>query len=154
MGRKLIDMDFPYKPPPSIRHQKEIENPLLYPLVNIQLYTENGRPFNIEGLLDSGADTVFIPKGIAEGLKLPKLSEITSSGVLSSGICYKTKVGLILGRTKSRRVDFGYIDAVFPSTEGDIPLLIGRQPIFDIFQVTFEQYKEPPSVHLKQIRKI
>ena len=154
MGKRTLDMDFPYKPPPSLRSLKGVERPSLYPLVNVQLYPENGRPINMEGLLDSGADSVFIPKGIAEALGLPKLSRITSSGVLSTGICYRTKVGLIIGRTRSNRMDLGPIDAVFPSTESDIPLLLGRRPIFDHFQVTFEQYRDPPSLHLKQVDKM
>ncbi len=106
---------------------------------------------NYEALLDSGADGIFIPKGLAEALGLQKIEKIETSGVLSKGICYKTRVGIKLGRTKARSVDVGYVDAVFPEKEGDIPILIGRAPIFKIFKITFEEYLDPPSFTLEQV---
>ncbi|GAH80774.1 unnamed protein product [marine sediment metagenome] len=50
-------------------------------------------------------------------------------------------VGLILGRG-GREVDFGYITAFFPEEEKDVPILIGRHPVFEEYQVIFEEFNQ------------
>ena len=143
-----------YRPAPGDRHLVSLKDVPLYPLINIKLYTEEQRPLNFEGLLDSGADRIFIPKQIARGLKLPKLERIGTSGIFKSEICYKTEVGLIMGVTKSKSIDFGYVEAVFPETESDIPLLIGRNPIFKYFEIVFKEFEKNPKINLIQKKLI
>jgi hypothetical protein len=150
----LQTFHYPYRPPPGDRHKKDIKNISLYPLINIKLYTSEAKPLCFEGLLDSGADRVFIPKQLAIALRLPKLGEIGTSGIFKSEICYKTKVGFILGRTNTRCIDFGYIEAVFPEAESDIPLLIGRDPLFKYFEINFREYDKKPKVNLIQKKTV
>ena len=145
-----LTLTFPYRSPPGLRKAKDLDDIPLYPLLNIKLYTERHKPINFEGLLDSGADGLFLPKQIAEGLGLPKIKRIKTSGILKSAMCYRTNVGFIVGATKTRCIDFGIIDAAFPETESDIPILIGRDPIFKFFEVTFKEYKERPKIMLTQ----
>jgi predicted aspartyl protease len=146
----LKSFTYPYRPPPRFRKEKKLKDIPLYPLLNVKLYPKNGKPICFEGLLDSGADGVFIPKQIAEAMGLQKIERISTSGIFKSARCFKTKVGFILGVTKSNSIDFGMIEAVFPEDETDIPLLIGRNPIFKFFEVTFSEYKEKPRVTLNQ----
>ena len=54
---------------------------------------------------------------------------------------YETEVGLIIGRG-GRTVDFGAVKAVFPENDLNVPLLIGRYPVFEEFQIIFEEYKK------------
>ena len=83
-----LTLTFPYRSSPGLRKAKDIDDIPLYPLLNIKLYTERHKPINFEGLLDSGADGLFLPKQIAEGLGLPKIKRIKTSGILKSAMCY------------------------------------------------------------------
>jgi hypothetical protein len=149
-----LTLTFPYRTPPGLRKEKDQRKIPLYPLLNIKLYSEKCKALSFEGLLDSGADGLFLPKQIAEGLGLQKMEKIKTSGILKSELCYKTKVGFIIGRTKDRRIDFGMIDAAFPENESDIPILIGRDPLFKYFEITFMEYKDTPKVVLSQKKQI
>lgn len=140
---------YPYKLPPGLR-KKKVDG-TYYPLLNIQLYNcDGGKPLSFEGLLDSGADGLFIPKQIAELLSLPNLGTKRTSGVLKTSECIKTKVGFRIGRTRARRIDFGVVEVTYPQEESDIPILVGRTPLFDFFEVRFLQYTEKPKIELIQ----
>ena len=102
----------------------------------------------MEGLLDSGADAILLPKQVAEMIGLEPLNECDLSGITKKGKGYRTKIGFMLGVSKARCYDFGIIDTVFPAEESDIPILIGRTPLFDYFEVVFKQYDEKPKVVL------
>ena len=85
----------------------------------LQYNCDGGKPFSLEGLLDSGADGLFIPRKIADALDLPRLGTINTSGVLKSSDCIRTKVGFRIGRSSARRIDFGVIEATYPLEESD-----------------------------------
>ena len=146
----MLTLSYSYKLPPGLRQQKPRPPGPLYPLVNIQLYKEGERPRFFEGLLDSGADGIFIPKDIADILDLPHLERTPTSGVLKTAHCFRTKVGFTLGTVKLKMVEFGVIDAVFPEDVSDIPILIGRNPLFRYFEITFTEYNPRPQIHLTQ----
>ena len=141
---KKVKLTFKYLLPPALRGRDDIQESEFrkYPLVPITLYSPSGS-VDIEGLVDSGADTLHIPKGIAEMLGL-ELGESTKS--YGAGGSYKTsvtKVGLKLGRGKGRRVyDFGYVEACTPSIDTDTPVLLGRDPVFKEYDITFAEKKE------------
>ncbi len=146
----LLNFTYPYKLPPGLRQRTPRPSGPVYPLLQIQLYKENGKPRFFEGLLDSGADGVFIPKQIAEILDLPELERTPTSGVLKTAHCFRTKIGLTIGTVKARSIEFGVVDGVFPEEETDIPILIGRSPVFKYFEVTFKEYQDRPQIILKQ----
>jgi hypothetical protein len=114
------------------------------------LYKPGERPRAFEGLIDSGADTLFIPKRIADIIGLELRDRIVSSGVFERGICRTTKVGFIAGRMGAGRLDFGQVMATVPESEGDIPILIGRNPLFIYFEVIFKEYRKNPAYSLVQ----
>jgi hypothetical protein len=47
-------------------------------------------------------------------------------------------------------IDFGTVDAVVPAERGDIPILIGRDPLFKLFEVVFMEYKDRPAIKIIQ----
>ena len=53
----------------------------------------------------------------------------------------QTQVELKIGRG-GREINFGLVNAVVPDEEQDIPILIGRNPVFDEFQVIFEEFNK------------
>lgn len=140
---KKLSFIFKYNLPPELRRKKKPKDiPIKkYPLMPIKLYLSNKKTSIIEGLIDSGSNGLFIPKSIAEFLNLSKGKKIDVSGICGNCKAYETKVGLILGRG-GREVNFGYIKAVFPEEERNIPILIGREPVFDEYQIIFEEHRE------------
>lgn len=68
----MPELTFPYRLPPGLRETAPKDSSRLYPLLLIQLYKPGERPRSFEGLIDSGADTLFIPKRVADiiGLEL------------------------------------------------------------------------------------
>jgi len=142
---KKLTFTFKYSLPPGLRKKKipNKEKVLTYPLIPVRFYSKTGKTTVIEALLDSGSDMIHINKSLASFLNLPKGKKIESGGMGGKYIAYETKVGLILGRGgKTRETDFGYVNAVFPEEELDVPILIGRFPVFQEFQVVFEEYKK------------
>ncbi len=140
---KKLTLTFKYSLPPGLRKKKIPKNVKLpiYPLIPVRFYSKSGRTTIIEALLDSGSDTIHINRGIVAFLSLPKGKKIESGGMGGKYIAYETKVGLILGRG-GREVDFNYVNAIFPEKEKDVPVLIGRFPVFEEYQVIFEEYKK------------
>ena len=94
-----------------------------------------------EALLDSGSDVVHLHRDIADSLGLNRLNMTESEGMGGKYNSYETEVGLIIGRG-GRTVDFGAVKAVFPENDLNVPLLIGRYPVFEEFQIIFEEYKK------------
>lgn len=156
MSVKERTYTYKYKLPPGLRDKEgNLENPPTYPLLNIQLYPpEGGKALSFEGLLDSGADGVFIPKQIADELNLEVKEKETTSGILESKECIQTEVGFRIGRSKARRIDFGIVEATFPQEESDIPILVGRNPLFECFEIRFLEYNDPSKIKLIKKKSI
>ncbi len=140
---KKTSLTFKYNVKPGERRlSKEVKAKLqTYPLIPVRFYSKRGKTPIIEALLDSGADIIHINRGIMAYLGLSKGKEIKGGGMGGQYSAFETKVGLILGRG-GNEVDFGYVKAVFPEKEEAVPILIGRSPVFEEFQVIFEEYKK------------
>ncbi len=136
---KKLQLKYKYLPPPGNRKPQPL-GIKLFPLLPIKLsYNGNMTPY-IEGLLDSGSHGLLIPTYIAESLGLPNLGIARSSGVGGSFQGYLSKVTLKIGRG-GREIDFGEVNAIVPNEDQNIPILIGREPVFEEFQIIFEDYK-------------
>ena len=139
---KKVKFTFNYQYPPGVR-QNPGEDEAIFPLLPIRLYYGNQKTRPMEGLLDSGCDGIFLPKNITNFLNLPLEPIMTAHGIDGPCQAYPTKIGLIIGRGgHARECDFGIIDAVIPAEERDTPILIGRHPVFDEYQIIFEQYNK------------
>jgi len=145
MALRLV---FPYKKPPGVRKSPTSER--LYPLIPVVFYNSNSFSIKVEALLDSGADGILLPRGFAEELGLQDGGTIATSGVLSEGRVHRTQVGFKVGAIGPKSYDFGVVNAVYTSTERDIPVLIGRYPLFKKFRVIFEELqRERPRIVLE-----
>ena len=143
---KKIKFTFSYNVRPGARKlpKEEKEKHQSYPLLPVRFYQPNNKNNMtpaFEGLLDSGSDGVHIHKAIAELLNLSQMKKVESEGMGGKYGSYETEIGLIIGRG-GREVDFGVVKAVYPETELNVPILIGRNPVFDEYQVIFEEYNK------------
>lgn len=143
---KKISFAFKYSVRPGARKApKNVKNKLpSYPLLPVRFYNPKDKNIKtpiFEALLDSGSDGIHLHRDIAEALGLTRLKKTVSEGMGGTYDCYETEIGLIIGRG-GRIVDFGVVNAVFPEKDLNVPLLIGRSPVFEEYQVIFEEYKK------------
>lgn len=136
---------FKFLPNPRIRKLAKTNPDILidaefYPLIPIKLYNGTNETRVIEGLIDTGADKCLIPKGIADYLKLKNLGDERASGINGVSIHHRTEIGLKIGRG-GRISDIGYVEAAYPDQLQDQPILLGRTPLLDEFQLIVEKYK-------------
>ena len=142
---KKLGFTFKYRLPPELRERNipEDDPQKEYPYMPIYLYYKEKKTLPIEGLIDSGSDYLFIPKGLADFLNLPKGKKEEIHGACGSCYGIETQVGLILGRGGgNREMDYGYVRACYPEKERFNPILIGRTPLFEEYRVVFEDYKK------------
>ena len=135
----LKKLTFKYKLKPFDRKQKfkKGEEPPKFPLIPIRI---NG--MNFEGLLDSGATQLLIPKEIADGMGLKLGSIYAGYGAGGEFQYHVTEVNLIIG-SGANATDLGKVPAAVPVAENKfIPILIGRIPIWDFYQVIFEEFNQ------------
>ena len=140
---KKLKLTFKYSLPPGLRKKKIPPgvNVQTYPLIPVRFYSKTRKTNIIEALLDSGSDIIHINRDISSFLSLPQGQKVDGGGMGGKYVAYNTKVGLILGRG-GREVDFGYVNVVFPEKEMDVPILIGRIPVFEEFKIIFEEYNK------------
>jgi len=110
-----------------------------YPIIPIKfIYKEKETPI-IDALLDSGGDFIVIPMPIANylDLKLKKAGSVDTAGGTTS--LFKANLNMIMGK-KDKKAIYNNIQ-IHVSTRNDIPVLIGRYPIFDDYEITFIKQK-------------
>lgn len=139
---KKIKFTFTYNVRPGARKlpQKDKAKLQTYPFLPIRFYNPQNKK-NItpvfEGLLDSGSDGVHLHKAISESLSLSELKKTNSEGMGGKYVCYETNVGLNIGRG-GREVDLGVVKAVYPESDQNVPILIGRTPVFEEYKKKFK----------------
>ena len=108
-----------------------------YPVVPVKFYY-NGKetPF-IDALLDSGGDFIVIPLPIAKylGLKLKKAGSVDTAG--GTTLLYKAVLSMVIGN-KEKSVTYSDIQ-IHVSGREDIPVLLGRHPIFEDYEIIFRK---------------
>ncbi len=110
-----------------------------YPIIPIKfIYREKETPV-IDALLDSGGDFIVIPMPIASylGLKLKKAGSVDTAG--GTTLLYKANLNMIMGK-KDKKATYNNIE-IHVSVRNDIPVLIGRYPIFEDYEITFIKQK-------------
>jgi predicted aspartyl protease len=110
-----------------------------YPIIPIKfIYKEKETPI-IDALLDSGGDFIVIPMPIANylGLKLKKAGSVDTAG--GSTVLYKSNLNMIMGK-KDKKAVYNNLE-IHVSVRNDIPVLIGRYPIFEDYEITFIKRK-------------
>lgn len=110
-----------------------------YPLVPLVFYYKNAKTPVIDALLDSGGDFIVIPMPIAKylGLKLKKAGSVDTAGGTTA--LFKTTLSMGIGK-KDKTTTYNNIQ-IHVSTRSDIPVLLGRHPIFEDYEITFKKQK-------------
>lgn len=110
-----------------------------YPVIPVKFtYKDKETPF-IDALLDSGGDFIVIPMPIASylGLKLKKAGSVDTAGGSTS--LFKATLDMALGK-KDRHELYKDIQ-IHVSGRKDIPVLLGRSPLFEDYEITFKKRK-------------
>jgi len=117
--------------------KKFIFNYLKYPIIPVKFYYKEKKTPNIDALLDSGGDFIVIPLPIAKylNLKLKKAGDVDTAGGTTS--LFKAKLSMSIG--KGRKTDIYKNIQIHVSGRNDIPVLIGRHPIFEDYEITFKK---------------
>ncbi len=132
------------------KNEKGERIPIKRPRIEVvfRKYSEKTNPdtnpeFRAFALVDSGSDVCYIPKQIADILKLERNEENKkeSIGVGKKIWTYRTKVYLEIVN-KGRRIGVDMVEVAFPEKdpegiELDINILLGRKGLFTNYEITF-----------------
>lgn len=111
-----------------------------YPLVPIRLCYKSRRTPVIDALLDSGGDFIVIPSAIAKYLdaEVEKAGSVDTAGGTTH--LFKTNIDLIIGY-RNNEIAYKNLE-IFIADRDDIPVLIGRKPFFEDYEITFRKHKQ------------
>mgnify|MGYP006301758031 FL=1 len=109
---------------------------LKYPVLQVK-FSYNGKdtPY-IDALLDSGGDFIVIPMPIAKylDLNLKKAGSVDTAGGAS---LYKSTIDMVVG-SKEKKIYYNNLE-IHVSGRSDIPVLLGRKPIFEDYEIIFKK---------------
>jgi predicted aspartyl protease len=110
-----------------------------YPVIPVKFYYKDKETPIIDALLDSGGDFIVIPMPIARylGLKLKKAGSVDTAGGTTA--LFKASLSMIIGK-RTETVTYPNIQ-IHVSNRNDIPVLLGRHPIFEDYEITFRKQK-------------
>ena len=120
-----------------------------FPLIPIKFYSKNRETPIIDALLDSGGDFIVVPYAIARylELKLLKAGHVDTAG--GETTLSKSFVDMVIN---DKEHNYIYKDLeIHVSDRNDIPVLLGRKPIFEDHEIIFKKYKN--KLILKSIEK-
>jgi len=121
-----------------------------YPVLPCTIGRRGRRTSPTEGILDSGSDGLVLPMGIAKVLELELRDEEKPMRVVSHEVPrFSALIDLTIGRG-GRYFTFRDVKASIPK-EGDTPILIGRDPVFRLYRVTFDDSES--AITLEPFRK-
>ena len=107
-----------------------------YPVVPVRFYYNGKDTPIIDALLDSGGDFIVIPMPIARylDLKLKKAGSVDTAGGTTS--LFKANLNMVIGN-KKQFFTYNNIE-IHVSARNDIPVLLGRSPIFEDHEIIFK----------------
>ncbi len=117
--------------------QEMIFEYLKYPVIQVKFYIDGKETPFIDALLDSGGDFIVIPMPIAKylNLKLKKAGSVDTAGGVAS--LYKANINMDISN-KQDTLNYDNIE-IHVSGRSDIPVLLGRHPIFEDYEITFRK---------------
>jgi predicted aspartyl protease len=110
-----------------------------FPLIPIKFHSKKRATPIIDALLDSGGDFIVVPYAIAKylELKLLKAGHVDTAG--GETTLSRSFVNMVISGEKQ---DFIYKNLeIHISDRNDIPVLLGRKPIFEDHEIIFKKYK-------------
>jgi len=119
-----------------------------YPIVPVKFRNGNRRTPIIEALLDSGGDFIVIPMPIARylNLELEDAGDVDTAGGRIS--LFKTYVDMVIG--DKNRCSYYPNKEIHVSMRNDIPVLLGRNPLFEDYEIIFR--KQQNKLILKPVK--
>ena len=110
-----------------------------YPLIPIKFYSGKRETPVIDALLDSGGDFIVIPKVIAKylELKLVRAGYVDTAGGETN--LYKSSVTMVI-QDKDKKFTYDELE-IHVSDRNDIPVLLGRKPIFEDHDIIFKKHE-------------
>ena len=119
-----------------------------YPIIPVKFYYKEKKTPFIDALLDSGGDFIVIPMPIARylELKLKKAGHVDTAGGTTS--LFKATLSMVIG--KKNKTTYKNIQ-IHVSARNDIPVLLGRHPIFEDYEIIFKKQKN--QIILNQVKK-
>ena len=134
---KLPKFVFAYREQESVNPDSGAKETVAYPFLPCTFEWGGKRTPQTDGLLDSGSDCVVLPLEFAMFLNLALKDEKDPMRVPGGEIpWYSATANLTIGRA-GRLFTFPRVRVAIPKT-GDAPVLIGRDPVFKVYRVTFD----------------
>ena len=110
-----------------------------YPLIPIKFYSNGRETPVIDALLDSGGDFIVVPNAIAKylGLELYKAGFVDTAG--GEATLSKSFVNMVMN-DKDKKFTYENLE-IHVSDRNDIPVLLGRKPIFEDHEIVFKKHE-------------
>lgn len=132
----LLKFKFTYKKYVTVNKETGVETTQYYPIIPCSFNWNGKQTKLVDGLLDSGSDTIVLPLGLAKFLELDLILEEEPMRVVGAEVKrYISKVNLTIGRG-GREVPLSNLKVSIPE-KGKTPIIIGRKPVFELYEVTF-----------------
>ncbi len=124
------------------------------PFIPIFVRTEGNKLVRLVALLDSGADTTVLPKGLAKILGLKEEKEIIETGGIGGKV--KVKKSKMQFRISGSRENYPLTIPilVLQDSNEDMPLILGRQGFFENFHITLRQNEEKVTIKKVELKKV
>jgi len=108
-----------------------------YPVIPVKFYYDGKDTPTIDALLDSGGDFIVIPMPIARylNLKLKRAGAVDTAGGTTS--LFKANLDMTICE-KEKKFTYNKLE-IHVSERNDIPVLLGRKPIFEDYEITFKK---------------
>jgi hypothetical protein len=110
-----------------------------YPVLPVKFNNNVKETPFIDALLDSGGDFIVIPMPIAKYLELELVRAGSVDTAGGTTPLFKANLNMIIG-TKEKMVNYNNIE-IHVSERNDIPVLLGRYPIFEDYEIIFKKQK-------------
>jgi len=110
-----------------------------YPIIPVKFHYKDKKTPIIEALLDSGGDFIVIPMPIAQylELELEEAGDVDTAGGTAS--LFKSTLNMSI--EKDEMINLYENNQIHVSARNDIPVLLGRSPIFEDYEITFKKQK-------------
>ena len=108
-----------------------------YPVIPVKFFYEGKDTPIIDALLDSGGDFIVIPMPIAKylNLQLKRAGAVDTAGGTTS--LFKANLNMTICE-KEKNVTYNNLE-IHVSERNDIPVLLGRKPIFEDYEIIFKK---------------
>ena len=110
-----------------------------YPLIPIKFIAKDRETPMIDALLDSGGDFIVIPYAIAKYLRLKLEKAGCVDTAAGETTLYKTLLNMVIF-DQERKYIYNNLE-VHVSGRNDLPVLLGRTPIFEDHEIIFKKYE-------------